>query len=323
MGRHACSAASPRPAAAAARRRPLAAPPTVPTLVRSAPAAAAMPHVTATDLQQLTDICDSICYHLTAHLAAVASGASGTNLPPEVGQIYQLGSKLPKTSAAKWLALVPGGKGAKAAAAAAAAGGLPLAEGAKVAGECLGSSLQLVWHSCSFAVQLSLPASSLWHSSWCSAAAYAAPCGADCTGFHDWGVACLKAQANTAVCPSHGKRGSFALLSTGKRVKPHPRVRERADAALHPLTFLFCFTAHLLVCRQAHEVDARVGERAAAALYRLSVTFVEMILISYTSSPGKRMKWTPESESELLRLADDEAYRDQALGALVLDSLKE
>lgn len=94
-----------------------------------------MPHVTAHDLQQLTDICDSVCYHLTAHLAAVATGASIGGLPPEVAQIYRLGSKLPKASGAKWMALVPGSQGPKAAAAAAATGGLPLAEGAKVAGK--------------------------------------------------------------------------------------------------------------------------------------------------------------------------------------------
>lgn len=94
-----------------------------------------MPHVTAHDLQQLTDICDSVCYHLTAHLAAVATGASLGGLPPEVAQIYRLGSKLPKASGAKWMALVPGSQGPKAAAAAAATGGLPLAEGAKVAGK--------------------------------------------------------------------------------------------------------------------------------------------------------------------------------------------
>lgn len=98
-------------------------------------AAATMPHVTAHDLQQLTDICDSVCYHLTAHLAAVATGASLGSLPPEVAQIYRLGSKLPKASGAKWMALVPGSQGPKAAAAAAATGGLPLAEGAKVAGK--------------------------------------------------------------------------------------------------------------------------------------------------------------------------------------------
>lgn len=30
------------------------------------------------------------------------------------------------------------------------------------------------------------------------------------------------------------------------------------------------------------------------------------------------MKWTSETESELLRLADDETYREQLLGALRL-----
>lgn len=121
-------------AAAAARWSQLPHSPNCRSPCHPLPTAATMPHVTATDLQQLTEICDSICYHLTAHLAAVASGAT-TGMPAEVGEIYRLGSKLPKTNAAKWLALVPGGKGAKAVAAAVAAGGLPLAEGAKVAGE--------------------------------------------------------------------------------------------------------------------------------------------------------------------------------------------
>ena len=30
---------------------------------------------------------------------------------------------------------------------------------------------------------------------------------------------------------------------------------------------------------------------------------------------GKRMKWTTETESELLRLADDDSYREETLGA--------
>ena len=70
------------------------------------------------DLQQLSDICNSICYHLTAHLSAVAAGVP-SSLPPQVAQIYQLASKLPKAEPAQWLALTSAGAAAAAAAAAA------------------------------------------------------------------------------------------------------------------------------------------------------------------------------------------------------------
>lgn len=68
---------------------------------RSTPAT--MP-VTAHDLTQLGEICNSICYHLVAHLSAVAAGVMPSG-PPEVAQIYQLAAKLPHVEHKQWDAM--------------------------------------------------------------------------------------------------------------------------------------------------------------------------------------------------------------------------
>lgn len=60
--------------------------------------------VTAHDLTQLGEICNSICYHLVAHLSAVAAGVMPSG-PPEVAQIYQLAAKLPHVEHKQWDAM--------------------------------------------------------------------------------------------------------------------------------------------------------------------------------------------------------------------------
>lgn len=88
-----------------------------------------MSRVSHKDLTQLGDYCSSICYHLTAHLAAVAAGVKPDS-PPEVAQIYQLAAKLPPPNPAQWQLLAGNGPApASPTAAAAAAAPLPLAEG--------------------------------------------------------------------------------------------------------------------------------------------------------------------------------------------------
>lgn len=86
----------------------------------------AKPGVTEHDLKKLGDICNTICYHLTAHLSNIATG-SGVAPPEQVAQIYQLAAQLPPPTADYWASLWrPRGAGAAAKPAA-----MPMAEGAE------------------------------------------------------------------------------------------------------------------------------------------------------------------------------------------------
>lgn len=86
------------------------------------------------DLTKLGDMCNTICYWLTAHIAAVAAGAL-PNSPPEVAQIYQLASKLPQPDAKKWGEIIRGRAGAASGNAAGAGAEGHIAEGAKAHGK--------------------------------------------------------------------------------------------------------------------------------------------------------------------------------------------
>ncbi|KAL4443409.1 hypothetical protein ABPG75_011146 [Micractinium tetrahymenae] len=90
-----------------------------------------MPSVTDHDLAQLGEICGKICYHLTAHIKAVADGVPGAGTS-DVAKVYQLAAALPAPTEAQWAALA-GHAPARAAKPAAAAAGTPaaLAEGAE------------------------------------------------------------------------------------------------------------------------------------------------------------------------------------------------
>lgn len=104
-----------------------------PTQPFHASAHAKMP-VGEQDLTKLGDMCNTICYWLTAHIAAVAAGAL-PNSPPEVAQIYQLASKLPQPDPKKWGSIIKGRPDAASGAAGGAAGEGHIAEGAKAPGK--------------------------------------------------------------------------------------------------------------------------------------------------------------------------------------------
>jgi hypothetical protein len=89
-----------------------------------------MPGVSSKDLLKLGEVCSSVCFHLTAHLAAVAAGLPPPG-PPEVAQIYQLASKLPAPEAPQWAGLAYGKPGAAAGAGGAAAAAGPAAAAKK------------------------------------------------------------------------------------------------------------------------------------------------------------------------------------------------
>jgi hypothetical protein len=96
-----------------------------------------MPGVSSKDLSKLGEVCSSVCFHLTAHLAAVAAGLPPPG-PPEVAQIYQLASKLPAPEAQQWAGLAYGKPGA----AAAGAGGGAAAAGPAAAAKKEGKRLK-------------------------------------------------------------------------------------------------------------------------------------------------------------------------------------
>lgn len=91
-----------------------------------------MSNVTDHDLAQLGEICSKICYHLTAHIKAVADGTppSGTS---DIAKLYQLALALPAPTEAQWAALAghAPARAAKPAAAPAGTPTAPLAEGAE------------------------------------------------------------------------------------------------------------------------------------------------------------------------------------------------